>query len=168
MPPPIDSQCECEHNDPDREDASAMVTAGATANITEENRRASWESVCWVHVHTWVVTAGATANTTEDRASCESVCWVHVHTCTFLSCVCVGGVVLLSVCVCVCVCVWPVDIFTRGYTLGGATQIKHLSRGRAVGPLGRGASATPSNPPGVFQRRLPDGNFRAGLPLGLG
>ena len=25
----------------------------------------------------------------------------------------------------------------------------------------------PSNPPGVFQRCLPNGNFRAGLPLGL-
>ena len=29
---------------PDREDASSMVTAGATANTTEGNRRASRES----------------------------------------------------------------------------------------------------------------------------
>jgi len=26
----------------------------------------------------------------------------------------------------------------------------------------------PSNPPGTFQRCLPNGNFRVGLPLGLG
>jgi len=45
--PSIDSPCECEHNNPDshdREDASSMVTAGATANTTEENSRASRES----------------------------------------------------------------------------------------------------------------------------
>ena len=46
------------HADPapgggDREDASSMVTAGATANTTEGNSRASRESgCCCVHIHT--------------------------------------------------------------------------------------------------------------------
>jgi len=74
-----------------RENASSMDTAGATANTTEGNSRASRESgLLFSHIHTgnnredasYMVTAGATANTTEgnSRASRESglVC-SHSH-----------------------------------------------------------------------------------------
>ena len=58
--------------DSDREDASSMVTAGATADNTEGNSRASRESgFCWVHIHTGNL---STADTMEgnSRASRES------------------------------------------------------------------------------------------------
>jgi len=40
----IDSQCECEPHNPDREDVSSMVTEGASANTADGNSRASRES----------------------------------------------------------------------------------------------------------------------------
>ena len=83
----------------DREAASSMVTAGATANTTEGNSCASRESG-WLCSHSHVV-----------KCLWEVFVWGFGE--LFLSCVCAGGVVL-------CRCVCDLLIFLHGESIAPA------------------------------------------------
>jgi len=81
-PPALRSQCSTTQRYHDREDASSMGTAGATANTTEGSSRASRESGCCVHIHTGNLSKGSDDPTdapsdTRSETPAEAAAWVH-------------------------------------------------------------------------------------------
>jgi len=107
--------------------ASSVVTAGATANTTEGNSRASRESVCWGLTFTrgshppgrgrWH--APSSRHLRALLSVCGGCSFGGLGCCSCRVCVCrCRGCCSRP---CECVCVWPVDLFTRERcTWGGA------------------------------------------------